>query len=424
MQNHRNRIIAVLPIRACLFGLLASIGVRHGGAARIFPVANNPWGIAEHAAVYPSADLICHAAGCTSRDTGTSNPIDPHCGSQTVCQECPTPALTTADTCYLSRILPDQVNLMEGHLNNIRMGEGASDNTTSDADDDEGSFLQAVPFEMQFQPSTTETEVKSNKAMCALDKDGTIDAVVRITVQWYKTPNKGNSQPTDAYYEGSMLEITQNTNPTDEIVLAQKVANNQSFLEFFPGMMGKLKNMNPFKKSDDDSSDDGGDSGDDGHHMLMQAGSFAHNKIKRLFTNTKLQIHFSVSHRKVTNCRQQQRWKGTLHGKSMVFTATQHVKITPADFQTKFFKEAIKMNVTCKNCENIEARSCVQITCTKKPPFTRRYSSSLQATLPTSGVMQPSFPTPSPAFVAAPQQAGFTAPPVGHAVPQHLHLRR
>ncbi|GFE54219.1 hypothetical protein BaOVIS_016230 [Babesia ovis] len=398
----------MVPMRLYLLGIAVISGAKIADTVRTHPVVDNSWVVAGNSGMYPIADLICHAAGCHNRDT-TSSTIDPQCGSQTICQHCPVPAVTKSDICYLSKLSPNQVNVAEGHLSTTNSGD-AGEHEENEHEEGSHAFLEVVPYDMHFTPSTTDKELKSHASLCHVDKDGYVDLSIRVMIQWYKIPGKKQD-------EGAPL--------FDEDEIQEAASHNSSFLQFLPNVMDKLKSLNPFKRSDDDDSgshhsDDGDISEGTKTELLMHAGNYVHSRVKRLFTNPKLHIHFSVNHRSVSTCRQSQQWKGKMEDKSLLFTAVQNFKIQAKELKPKFLKDAVKVHVTCKHCEIVDSRSCVQITCNKKLPPTRRFSPSLHATQPMGGIMQP-----SSSLGGAHHLPGTVYPPIGnggHHAPPFPHV--
>ncbi|EDO07400.1 uncharacterized protein BBOV_IV010470 [Babesia bovis T2Bo] len=384
-----------MPLMSLWLGLLIPfIGSHITDAVKILPAAYQPWVTTGNSGVYPIADLICHAAGCTSRDTTTSNAVDPQCGSQTVCQSCPIPSLNSGDICYLSRLTPNEINVLEGHLDNVAATPVSASSDNGD-EEERDSFLEVIPFDMPLKITTPESEIRTNSASCNSTSDGYIDLVVRVVVQWYRVPGRKMHEAAPIFdEEGHRAGMLMAGFDAAKDMISSR-HDDGSFLEFKPNIMESFKKLNIFKKSDDE--DIGGD--DEGpmtdaekRHVITRAGNFAYRQARKIFVNPTLHIHFSMNHRNITSCRQPQRWDGAVEDQSLVFTAVQNIRVKESDLKGSFFKEALKMHVNCEHCEVIEARSCVQVTCNKKIAPARRYDPGLYPTFAAGSVLRPSLP--------------------------------
>lgn len=363
--------------------------------------------------------LICYVAGCTSHDATSFNKIEPTCGSETICQSCPIPAVTSGDVCSLVRLDAGQVNVVEGVMiatNKVSRNLDAETggNAADHDDEDEESFLQIDTFDMQFNPSTSEAEMKSHVASCSMDAHRNMDVSVRIVLQWYKVPGMKPSGNTTGKSpeDGVMLDITP---PSENLVgstISHWDAHRPSFLEILPTLTRKLKGLLSSDKDEYDSED----KSDDDHkspykvNSLVTKGKSLFKYVKEKFANPKLNIHFTVSDQAITKCRQMQRWKGELSDKSLLYTAVQNFKLDASKMNGEFLKRAIRVHVTCKDCETVQYVSCVQVLCRQKEVARRSWGLTSQSPTRSSGIIQPSFPMPVPASVGLPAPTPSLSP--------------
>ncbi|CDR94518.1 membrane protein, putative [Babesia bigemina] len=393
---------------ACHFGLCRS----SKRANRLFPGGQNLGAPAAPHGASQEGYNVCVAAGCNQFESDSSNPLQHQCGMHTVCKRCPTPGVSNADICHLFPPTQGRINVIEGSMDTTSSGHhGAYEGGHSEDDEgDEGSFLEINSFDMKFRPSTSNADIKSYARSCAVDRDGFVDVAVRVVLQWYKVP--GKESPKEAAYEeegeeDGMLEMEPASRLSLDDLDYSSDDEGGSFLEIFPQLGEKLRGM---FSSDKDSDDDGSDGGDHGAigmvvHGLAAAGHGAYNRVKRLFKSPKLQVHYSVSHQTLSSCRQSQRWEGSLHGSSLIFTSNQNIRILASNLQSKFFVDNLKVHVTCKDCEQLQSRSCVQVHCAQRQPPARIHALRSFTHPPTAPTLQPIAMHPPPA-------AG-----IGHAVP-------
>ncbi|KAK2195755.1 hypothetical protein BdWA1_002349 [Babesia duncani] len=313
--------------------------------------------------------VICQIAQCTYKEHTKFNIVEPSCGFHSVCQECPYSPVNSDSICHLHEPTPGFGNVVEGFVRTTNKQitsetQEITENNTEDggkkaAPESNKALVEIYDFE--FVPNGKPSDIRAKSRMCIVNPDNTVDISITFLMQWSKIPGK---EKVVAPFKMKLDESDE-----DEISFIQDVNDDEvSFAQMKGvGLKGRLKSLLSRKSKMSEEEID--DYVSEGKQSIKEGVGFFNKtkevvgKLKRRFHKPKLHINFVTTHSDIIKCRQPSRWSGELSGKALLFIAQQNIKIRPGDIKADFFKNAVRVNVTCKDCEVLGYSSCVQVQC-------------------------------------------------------------